>query len=84
MDERLGKVPWLAGEEFTAADIMSVFSLTTMRTFAPIELGAYPNILKWLGRVGEREAYRRAMEKGDKGMVPALGAAAPEQFLAKL
>src|SRR5205814_897130 len=37
MDQRLGEVDWLAGE-FTAADIMTVFSLTTMRYFYPADL----------------------------------------------
>lgn len=31
LNERLGRTPYLGGEEFTAADTMAVFSLTTMR-----------------------------------------------------
>ena len=73
MELRLGKVPYLAGKEFTAADIMSVFSLTTMRMFQAIELVAYPNIRAYLQRIGERAAYRRAMAKGDPDLVPMLG-----------
>ena len=73
MESRLGKVPYLAGQEFTAADIMSVFSLTTMRMFQAIELGPYPNIRAYLQRIGERAAYRRAMAKGDPDLVPMLG-----------
>ena len=30
-EERLAKVQWVAGEKFTLADCMAVFSLTTMR-----------------------------------------------------
>ena len=81
IDQRLKTVPWLAGEEFTDADIMSVFSLTTMRVFAPTDLSPYPNILAYLKRVGEREGYQRAMKKGDPDMTPYLGAEAPEEFL---
>lgn len=81
IDDRLSKVPWLAGEEFTAADIMSVFSLTTMRVFAPTDLSAYPNILKYLERVGERPAYKRSMDKADPGMGPYLAAETPKEFL---
>ena len=33
VEARLGEVPHLAGSEFTAADIMTVFSLTTMRIY---------------------------------------------------
>ena len=68
LDERLGEVHYLAGDELTAADIMIFFSFTTMRSFTPYELKAYPNILAYLKRVGARPAYRRAMEKADPGM----------------
>lgn len=68
LNERLGEVHYLAGNELTAADIMIVFSLTTMRSFTPYELKSYPNILAYLQRIGARDAYRRAMQKGDPGM----------------
>lgn len=74
MDKRLGAVPYLAGAQFTAADIMTVFSLTTMRHFFPYDLSPYPDILEYLKRIGERPAYRRAMEKGDPEMELLLGA----------
>ena len=45
IETRLREVPYFAGSEFTAADIMSVFSLTTMRLFQPVSLGPYPGIL---------------------------------------
>ncbi|KAI8625910.1 glutathione S-transferase [Xylariaceae sp. FL1651] len=79
MDDRLAKVPWLAGEQFSAADIMVVCCLTTMRCVNPYELGDYKNILAYLKRVSEREGYRRAMEKGDPELDIALltGAAPP-------
>ena len=73
VEARLGEVPHLAGREFTAADIMSVFSLTTMRHFQPIDLAPYPNIRAYLQRIGERPAYRRAMAKGDPDLTPMLG-----------
>jgi glutathione S-transferase len=72
VETRLGAVDFLAGSQFTAADIMSVFSLTTMRHFMPVDLSPYPNILAYLQRIGARDAYRRAMAKGDPGMVPML------------
>ena len=68
VETRLGEAPYLAGEAFTAADIMNVFSLTTMRYFQPIDLAPYPNIRAYLARIGDRPAYQRAMEKGDPGM----------------
>ena len=72
VEERLGAAAYFAGDEFTAADIMSVFSLTTMRFFMPVDLAPYPAILAYLQRIGARGAYRRAMQKGDPGMAPLL------------
>ncbi len=65
LEDRLGNVDWLAGAEFTAADIMIAFPLTTMRLFAPRDLTAYPNILAYLSRLAERPAFQRAMKKAD-------------------
>ena len=50
LDSRLEQTTWFARDEFTAADIMGVFSLT-MRTFIPFDLSAYPCILRYLWRV---------------------------------
>jgi glutathione S-transferase len=68
MNRRLGEADYFAGSALTAADIMMVFSLTTMRSFTPYELQRYPHILAYLRRIGAREAYQRAMRKGDPGM----------------
>ena len=72
MEDRLGTAPYFAGDEFTAADIMMLFPLTTMRAFAPRDLGGFPNIRAYLTRIGERPAYQRAMAKGDPGWAPHL------------
>lgn len=68
LEARTGQSAYLAGDQFTAADIMTVFSLTTMRYFQPYDLARCPNILGYLARVAARPAYRRAMERGDPGM----------------
>jgi glutathione S-transferase len=68
VDARAGEATWLAGSEFTTADIMMGFSLTTMRYFQPYDLARCQNVVKYLARIGARPAYRRAMEKGDPGM----------------
>lgn len=67
IEARLGEVPYLAGGAFTAADIMSLFPLTTMRMFVPRELGPYPNIRGYLERIGQRPAFQRAMAIADPG-----------------
>ena len=71
-EERLGNVPYFAGAKFTVADIMMVFPLTTMRTFAGRSLGASPHLRAYLKRIGERPAYQGAMKKADPDMKPAL------------
>ena len=68
MSRRLGEAEYLAGDELTAADIMMVFSLTTRRSFTAYDLKPYPHTLAYLRRIGAREAYQRAMRKGDPGM----------------
>jgi len=73
LESRLRAVDYLAGDALSAADIIIVFSLTTMRSFIPYDLKLYPNVVAYLRRIGERDAYRRAMEKGDPGMTPLLG-----------
>ena len=74
VEARLAQVPYLAGAAFSVADIMSVFSLTTMRSFVPLDLGPYPQIRAWLQqRIGVRDAYRRARLKGDPELAPMLG-----------
>lgn len=72
LEERLAAVDYLAGREFTTADIMLVFTLTTMRLFYPYDLKPYPSILRYLQRIGSRPAYQRAMAKGDPDMAPLL------------
>ncbi|KAK0708609.1 glutathione S-transferase [Lasiosphaeris hirsuta] len=78
LDARLKEAEWLAGKEFTAADVMVVFSLTTMRYYNPYSLEGYEGILGYLKRVHGREAYRKALAKGDPGMELVLGAEPPK------
>ena len=74
VEARCAQAPFLAGAELSAADIMSVFSLTTMRSFCPLDLAPYPQIRAYLQqRIGTRDGYRRAMQKGDPEMAPMLG-----------
>jgi len=79
LDKRLSEVTWLAGDEFTAADIMTVFCLTVMRCFYPFPLGEYNSILVYLQRVSQRDGYKRAMQKGDPDLdiQKLIGAAPP-------
>lgn len=80
LNDRLEHVQWLVGDTFTAADIMTVFTLTTMRTFVPYSLAPYPNILSYLGRIVERPGYKTYREKADPNLPLMIDAEPPKRF----
>ncbi len=63
LEERLGESDYLGGPEFSCADIMSLFNLTSL-----LGLGAraiddgMPNTQAYVERVSARPAYQKAME----------------------
>lgn len=82
LDERLKNNKWLAGDEFTAADIMTVYCLTTQRYWGPQDdLRPYKNILRYLRDISARSAYQKAMKKGDPEMQILNGPEAPKLSL---
>jgi glutathione S-transferase len=72
IENTLGTRDYFAGSSLTAADIIMLFPLTTMRAFVPRDLAGYPNIQAYLQRIGARPAYQRAMKKAEPGLVPIL------------
>jgi len=62
MEAELGRDGWFAGNAFSAADIQMSFPVEA----AAVRAGAgnRPNISRFLARVHERPAYKRAVEKG--------------------
>ena len=63
LDAELGRRPWFAGEEISAADVMMSFPLEAATSRA----GLGPdrrNLWDWLERIHGRPAYRRALEAG--------------------
>jgi glutathione S-transferase len=72
IEQRLGSTAYFAGASFSAADIIMLFPLTTMRAFVPRDLSPFPNILAYLQRIGQRPAFQRAMAKADPGFAPML------------
>jgi glutathione S-transferase len=72
VESRLGQAPYFAGEQFTAADIIMFFPLSTMRAFVQRDLSASPHTRSYLKRIGERPAYRRAMAAADPNFTPPL------------
>ena len=71
-EARLGEAEFFGGSQLTTADIMMGFNLTTSRMFGGASLEPFPNIAAYLQRIGQRPAYRRAMEKCEPGMTPKL------------
>lgn len=84
MNARLLENTWLAGDEFTAADIMTVFTLTTMRTFYPYDLTEYPGILAYLERIASREGYKKSRARADPGLELMIDGKPPQSFREKL
>ncbi|EMD82210.1 glutathione S-transferase family protein [Pacificimonas flava] len=73
VEQRLGEAPFFGGAQLTTADIMMGYPLTTARAMRGIKLrDDQPNLKVYLQRIGERPAYRRAMEKAEPGMEPVL------------
>ena len=71
MDQCLGEAPYLAGPEFTCADILSVFRLTTGVVFGARRIDDLPNVVAYVKRIEARPAYRKAMQiAGPKAAPP--------------
>jgi len=61
VDGELAALPYVAGADFTAADVMMTFPFTTMRRYLDYDIAPYPNIVAYVKRIEARPAYRKAM-----------------------
>jgi GST-like protein len=62
MEQQLGKTRYLAGEDYTIADMIAYpVPLLSMKRY-PGNLDAYPNIARWAEQVGARPAVQRGMK----------------------
>ena len=60
MDKQLEKNKFLAGPELSAADIMTLYTVTTQRYWGPqLDLSPYKNVLRWIADCTSRDAYVR-------------------------
>ncbi len=73
VESELGKAPWFAGSEFSAADIQMSLPLILGKERANIHAGSYPNIVAWLARISARPAFQRAHARGERAL-PSRGA----------
>jgi glutathione S-transferase len=71
LNNRLDHNDYIAGENFTAADILLHFPFGTMTIFAPLDISEYPHIRKWLDRISARPAYQKAMKLAGHAKDPA-------------
>jgi glutathione S-transferase len=60
-DHWIGRKPYLCGNEITVADYFGT-ALTTAGELIHCELGAYPNICRWLGTMKKRPSYAKVYE----------------------
>jgi len=70
IEKRLGKGPWLMGEQFTVADAYLLTTLNWTRA-AGIDLGKWPALKDYLARARKRPAVVGAMEA--EGMIRKAG-----------
>jgi glutathione S-transferase len=63
VEAELGKRPWFAGNEFSAADVQMSFPLEAAAARAGLD-ATRPNAMAFLERIHARPAYRRALERG--------------------
>jgi glutathione S-transferase len=61
MNEHLGRQPYLAGNDFTLADLVSGFAVTTMPLLGGRKLDDLPNVQAYAQRLMQRPAWQKAM-----------------------
>jgi glutathione S-transferase len=60
MEQTLAKSPYLAGDELTCADVMTIFNLVSLPSF--VVRTDMPNAKAYVARISERPAYIKAMQ----------------------
>ena len=72
LDKRLGQVAWLAGDEYSMADIIT-FPWIRNPERRNVDLNDYPNVKRWHDAIAERPAVQRGVavlaEKQRKGQI---------------
>jgi GSH-dependent disulfide-bond oxidoreductase len=66
IDQRLATVPYLAGSEYSVADIATFPWLRNIPTFAGAEaMAKLPNVARWVKVIDERPAVKKALTEVD-------------------
>jgi glutathione S-transferase len=66
MEQHLHDNHWFAGTEFSAADIQMHLAVVGANAGTGLDSSKYNNILTWLKRCEERDAFKHAEEKGGR------------------
>ncbi|XP_013166326.1 PREDICTED: glutathione S-transferase 1-like [Papilio xuthus] len=57
---------WVAGDEFTLADIFFMASISSLNEILPIDAAKYPKLTAWLNRCKELDYYKKMNEPGNQ------------------
>jgi len=71
LNARLGESAYLAGSEFTCADVMVMFPLISLPRFGGRTIDDLPNVLAYVKRLEARPAYVKAMAIAGPAATPA-------------
>jgi GST-like protein len=61
LDKRFGESKYIAGDDFTIADVMNFTWPNAARGFLGMDLSSYPNLVRWLDEVAARPAVQKAL-----------------------
>ncbi|CAF4879827.1 unnamed protein product [Pieris macdunnoughi] len=64
--EQFATKTWLAGEQFTIADICCVATISSLNNLLPIDAQKYPRLYAWLERCSELDIYKKKNAPGNK------------------
>jgi len=60
LESRLSTTRWLAGDEYSIADIAN-FGWLRVSSYAGVDLTSYPNVQRWMQNIEARPAVKRAL-----------------------
>ena len=61
LEIRLAKNDWLVGDKYTLADIASYSWVRAGPMLLEMDISEWPGVDKWVKRIGEREAVKKAV-----------------------
>ncbi|PQE16423.1 glutathione S-transferase protein [Rutstroemia sp. NJR-2017a BVV2] len=65
LERELGEREWFNGESLGRSDVMLSWPMDFLSAKGYVDLSKYPKIVQWRKRVQARDAWKRALEKGN-------------------